>query len=839
MTTLKKKLAARLDLGAELVEMDKKYNPEAFDETQIKHHNMRQISSRAGLGEIVEVDPLLADAMGAFRENAVDPQHAINSLHDAAPHMPEVDTGASGSKAPSPPPEGEDLRSIMTDDLIAGARRKAAPWQHRLKGGEIGQLPFNPVRRERYKALNCLWLMHVAAAKNYTDPRWMTQDDATTRGAQIIFGQEGTRIEFWTWAESVPKIDENGIQQYDAAGNALYVENRLSHPTLTYPVVFNAQQITGLMPFNPRPPREDALVRCGKIAKPIRRYHGNTRHPYYDEKDDSIHLPDQQKCGGDYRYYATVLHHAAHATAPAHRLARIEEPSYHPMREELCARVSSMIIAGETGIGNDIIDRSLQSAALFDHFKDDPASLAVISRDAERAATWILRPKMRAQIRQAVERRQAARQVQATWKNTDGKNRRRPEQPSSDAAADKGAGKVAAKGTHYIHVPFEDNDAVKRLGGKFDAKCSCWYVPSGAAPDRFSRWKQVHPQLYDPVRALGDFIRNHGIDLQGDPQLETTTFVRLPVKDAKNQRDLSGTYKAWHGRDGKLFALVRNFKIHGEPIKWQADYKNGPDIPAKEAREKAAEQRNRRANEIEGIRNAAAKKAQAIWNEAAPANQSNNDYLSTKKVLAYDVKLSRDGALIVPCRQLKPDGTHEIRTLQFIRKDSKSFLRGGAVGGCMHRLGNLATFDHAKTIFVAEGYATAATIHQATMQPVAIAFNAGNLREVAENLNAIYPKSTIIITADDDHRTPGNPGITKAIEAAAAVGGHVIGVTLTDQQKSRGATDFNDLSNMYPNGIKVVKSQIRTGLKQIERAEQLHPKTQARRSSRIMQMEMG
>nr|MBP6718150.1 toprim domain-containing protein [Rhodoferax sp.] len=69
-----------------------------------------------------------------------------------------------------------------------------------------------------------------------------------------------------------------------------------------------------------------------------------------------------------------------------------------------------------------------------------------------------------------------------------------------------------------------------------------------------------------------------------------------------------------------------------------------------------------------------------------------------------------------------------------------------------------------------EGYATGASIHECTGHAVAVAFNAGNLEAVAVALRTKYPALKIIIAADDDHQTPGNPGITKAKAAAQTTG---------------------------------------------------------------------
>jgi hypothetical protein len=126
--------------------------------------------------------------------------------------------------------------------------------------------------------------------------------------------------------------------------------------------------------------------------------------------------------------------------------------------------------------------------------------------------------------------------------------------------------------------------------------------------------------------------------------------------------------------------------------------------------------------------------------------------------------------------------------LQFIGGEGdKRFLTCGRVRGCYFAIG-----EPDGSLCIAEGFATAASIHEATGCAVAVAFNAGNLLPVALALRAKFPALRLIVCADDDATTPGNPGLTKAREAAHAVGGLL---TVPDFGANRpdGATDFNDL----------------------------------------------
>ena len=182
---------------------------------------------------------------------------------------------------------------------------------------------------------------------------------------------------------------------------------------------------------------------------------------------------------------------------------------------------------------------------------------------------------------------------------------------------------------------------------------------------------------------------------------------------------------------------------------------------------------------------AAATEAARRWQEDKPCTQ--HDYLTTKAVQAHGLRIDAAGALIVPMR----DAAGTLHSLQSITPaGEKRFMPGGRVKGCYHSIGRP---DGA--VIVCEGYATGASIHECTGKAVAVAFNAGNLDPVAVALRAKYPAVKIIIAADDDHQTDGNPGVTNATAAAMAVGG-LLAVPVFPADRPDKATDFNDLHQL-------------------------------------------
>ena len=132
------------------------------------------------------------------------------------------------------------------------------------------------------------------------------------------------------------------------------------------------------------------------------------------------------------------------------------------------------------------------------------------------------------------------------------------------------------------------------------------------------------------------------------------------------------------------------------------------------------------------------------------------------------MQVYRRGTVVVPLR----DASGKLWALQAISGDgTKLFPRYGRKAGCFHLLGEL---DEALLIGLAEGYATAASVHMATGMPVAVAFDAGNLRAAGQAVLAAHPGARLVICGDDDPEVADNPGRTKARAAGVDLGSVVV-----------------------------------------------------------------
>ncbi|MGA7744515.1 MAG: phage/plasmid primase, P4 family [Polyangia bacterium] len=173
-------------------------------------------------------------------------------------------------------------------------------------------------------------------------------------------------------------------------------------------------------------------------------------------------------------------------------------------------------------------------------------------------------------------------------------------------------------------------------------------------------------------------------------------------------------------------------------------------------------------------------------------------YLTRKGVKSHGLRQNYDSKLIVPAYS----GDGEISTLQFIDiNGEKRFLAGGKKAGCWFPIGKLTD----EVICICEGYATGASIHEATGHYVIVAFDGGNLLSVAEAHRTRHPKAKIIICSDDDHRTDGNPGLAAATHAAQVVRGMLALPDFGDGRREDD-TDFNDLH--ASRGVDAVKACI-------------------------------
>lgn len=241
--------------------------------------------------------------------------------------------------------------------------------------------------------------------------------------------------------------------------------------------------------------------------------------------------------------------------------------------------------------------------------------------------------------------------------------------------------------------------------------------------------------------------------------------------------------------------LLHLAKEHGFVLPKSSEAPAAPS-PAELARREQERAQRQQADQArqEAAQAHAAQQAAALW--ASANDEGASPYLARKGVQGHGVRYTPEGFVLVPLR----DGDGTLWNVQSIAPQrpaagtDKLFLKGGRKSGLWHWCGVPAG---AGVLLIAEGYATAASLHEATGHPVAVGFDVGNLAHVAKALRQLYPAALLVLCGDDDRATEGktgtNPGRVKAAAAARAVQGLAV---FPDGAPADGEPvnfDFNDM----------------------------------------------
>ena len=304
------------------------------------------------------------------------------------------------------------------------------------------------------------------------------------------------------------------------------------------------------------------------------------------------------------------------------------------------------------------------------------------------------------------------------------------------------------------------------------------------------------PSDYEIEQNFMEFLRANGLEPVGQFRFIMNGVIQRYRVQNDRPSQTSGAYciytdngwpigwaRDWHD-DKNVEWFYKTDGLNQE----QKDYLNSPDFKAKVERVK-----KKWDAELKIQHDKAAETAKRII-ETAPEAPENHPYLQKKNVYPYGLKADGD-KLIVPLRDI--DGN--IRSLQWIFPNGdKRFFEGSKTAGVLFSVGlDLLKYEqYSKSpILVGEGYATMATVHELTGYPCVAAMNCRNLYNIAEALKSKYPKQNIILLADNDHLTEGNPGLTCAYNANSALG--LNGVIFPKFKRSEKGTDWNDYCEIH------------------------------------------
>ncbi|MEO8626816.1 MAG: zincin-like metallopeptidase domain-containing protein [Betaproteobacteria bacterium] len=772
----------------------------------------------------------------------------------------------------------------VAEKLVEQLRQGTAPWQRPWEPGEPGvHLPMNPTTGKRYKGINAIQLM----AQSRSDQRWMTYKQASAVGARVHEAEtrKGTPIQYWKFSEEQNKTDETGQLVLDANGEPIKEEVRLERPRVFIATVFSAEQIDSL-PALPKMEQDwNALERAERILSSsgatIR--HGEKNRAFYRASTDSIHLPGKAQFPAADSYYATALHELGHWTGHASRLGRdLSHPfgSEGYAKEELRAEIASMILGDELGVGHDPEQHAAYVGLWIKALQDDPLEMFRAAADAEKIQDFVL----------ALEHKQMQEQTtqkEVAMDSDEDISVAKEARKSPELAAPLGEAEKT-----YLDVPYKQKDAAKALGARWDRQEQSWYVPAGVDPAPFAQWGSAGPiaredrqylavpfgehqvakaagALWDKAtkswyagpnanmkklqRWLPDSTTGQGPAMS--PREEFAEALRSlrcivaaedPIMDGKTHRiEVEGDKKGERAGfyvghlDGHPAGYIKNNRT-GIEMKWNSKgYSLDAELRVQLAAEAAAK-RQARATEQARLHERVSQRVHKQMAKLTPVEQP-TVYMRAKGIApqpgVYTDRIGRK--TYVPA--IDTDGKQW--TTQYIQDNGiKRFAKDSHKEGCFHAIGGLEAIAKAPALVIAEGYATASSLAEVLGFGTIAAFDAGNLPYVATALHEKFPDKPIIIAGDDDqHREAsdgGNPGKTKATEAAHAVGGKAIFPIFAPGEQStnpEGFTDFNDLATKSILGRDGLERQVRAVVENVlqqHRAGSIEQKPAQKRISR-------
>ncbi len=350
----------------------------------------------------------------------------------------------------------------------------------------------------------------------------------------------------------------------------------------------------------------------------------------------------------------------------------------------------------------------------------------------------------------------------------------------------------------WLAVPADEIEDLKKahppMNGHtpvlWDKEHKLWFARPGADLSMLDRWlprpQDVSLNGSDPVTEFAQVLENAGLVLKELPVMDGKIHRVPTAGDKKGQK--SGAYRGF--LDGRPAGWYRDYRSADDsPVTWTFSGGEQTDPRARlHLKAHSLQRREDAERELKAQYNrqaAYARRYVSRWPQATA-----HEYLTRKGIQAAPgVRINDKNELVIPFSSRNG----AIRSYQRIPvtggKDAR-ILKDSEKTGNWFALG---TPSNGQPVLFAEGYATAASLHEATGLPVLMTVDAGNMIAVAEEARQKWKQSPFIFCADNDHARQVNKGIVSATKAAELTEGSVIFPAFTDAEKAQGLTDFNDL----------------------------------------------
>lgn len=253
--------------------------------------------------------------------------------------------------------------------------------------------PQNPISKVKYVGVNRFILGLEAIDKGYTDPRWLTYNQAKENNLRIKEEElrNYTICEKWIWTKEIEVEDEENPGEKKKAIIDLKV------PQVFYFRVYNGNQIENMPELEKQEQKETDISRITdnfilSSKCPVKEL--AEERAFYSPLEDKIVLPLRSSFINEESFLNTLWHEMAHSTGHETRFNReilnlFGTPKY--AREEITAELSAVFLEADFGLDN--ISNTQEHSNYFKSWitvlKDNPKELFQATNEASRIAEYL------------------------------------------------------------------------------------------------------------------------------------------------------------------------------------------------------------------------------------------------------------------------------------------------------------------------------------------------------------------------------------------------------------------------------------------------------------------
>ncbi len=439
----------------------------------------------------------------------------------------------------------------FAENIIAKLEAGTTPWQKPWKEGEqYGQ--HNPVSGAVYKGVNRLQL----SMSKFSDPRWMTSNQATDSDYQIKQGSKPTTIVFYQYYKEIDKLDDDG--------KAIKEKVALERPIMRLSKVFNAEQIEGMPPLGIKENVQtwDIHQRAEKILQnslaTIK--YDQPNKTFYRASSDEIHLPSKENLSVEEasKYYSKALHELGHWTGHESRLDRAfaVRGTLDYAKEELRAEIASWMLGDEIGIGHDPNQHTAYVGSWIKILKDEPLEIMRACRDAERAKDFVMGFEKEIQKEQTQDM-----SIESFFETIRGNT---TERVKAEISTHKKNNTVEitdeADKKFYLDVPYDERKEAQMRGAKWDKDTKQWYITNKQNIYDFKEWRVYTAEDLERYAKINDEVYENSSEKlkqsQTIPEKNTTeekTFLSVPFAEKDKVKALGAK---WDKENQSWFAPI-------------------------------------------------------------------------------------------------------------------------------------------------------------------------------------------------------------------------------------------------------------------------------------------